>query len=420
MTEPTTEPVHTADPAFRPNHWRLAVAQLLSGVGIASGIAVGAVLVEEISGSTELAGVAQTATILGAGVVGYPLSKFAFTHGRRAALGVGFGLGAVGAALILLGVELEQLWILFAGLALCGSAQAAGLQSRYAATDLAPPERRASAMSVVVWATTVGSVAGPQLSAPGAALGRALGLNELVGPYLFSVIAFVLATLITLNMRKPRRPLSETSGGRHATLLECLKVAGRNRWALFGMTSVVAGHIMMVAVMVMTPLHMHHQDMSLELVGIVISGHILGMYGLSPIVGWLTDRAGPRVVVYIGMGLFLAAFSVGILDAATDSQLTRLIPTLFLLGVGWSCTLIAGSTIVAEAVEPDIQVPFQGTVDTLMNLGGAGITAATGTVLAFFGFVGINLMATGVLAVLLLVALTAGSVRRPVQALEAG
>lgn len=397
----------TTDPAYRPNQWRLALAQLLSGIGIASGVAVGAVLVEDISGSTNVAGFAQTATVLGAGLLAFPLSRMAYAKGRRTALGLGFGLGAAGAVCILLGVQARFLPLMFLGLALFGSATASGLQSRYAATDLAPPSQRARAMSIVVWATTVGSVAGPQLSAPGAKLGSALGLNSLVGPYLFSITAFVLATLVTLSMRRPQRPLSGGTSGRNLSMLECLRVAWNHPLTLLGMVAVITGQMMMTSVMVMTPLHMHHQDMGLELVGIVISSHILGMYGLSPVVGWMADKIGPRMVIYLGMAIFALAFVVGILDATGHSSLNRLIPALVLLGVGWSCTLIAGSTLVAQSVASDIKVPMQGTVDTFMNFGAAGITALAGSVLAMWGFVGINLMATVVLSILALVALRA-------------
>ena len=401
------ESASSVDPAFKPNQWRLASAQLLSGIGIASGVAVGAVLVEEISGSTRLAGLAQTATVVGAGVLAYPLAKLAFASGRRVALAIGFGIGAIGALLILAGVQLRAAPLLFLGLALFGSATASGLQSRYAATDLAPPHQRARAMSVVVWATTVGSVAGPQLSKPGAVLGRSMGLNHLVGPYLFSVTAFILAALITLSMRTPRVPLHQASPSAKVSMLECLTVAWQHPLTLLGMVAVVTGQMMMTSVMVMTPLHMHHQDMGLELVGVVISGHILGMYGLSPVVGWLSDKWGPVRVIILGMAIFAIAFAAGILDAVGESQLTRLIPALFLLGVGWSCTLIAGSTLVAQSVAAELRVPMQGTVDTVMNFGAAAITAVAGSVLAWWGFVGINLMATCVLLVLGLVVLRA-------------
>ncbi|MGD8215232.1 MFS transporter [Aestuariimicrobium sp. Y1814] len=404
----TPEPPTAVDPAYRPNQWRLALAQLLSGIGIASGVAVGAVLVEEVSGSTSVAGFAQTATILGAGLLAFPLSRLAHSRGRRIALGLGFGLGAVGALFILLGVQTRQLAVLFLGLALFGAATAAGLQSRYAATDLAPPQMRARAMSIVVWATTVGSVAGPHLSAPGAALGRLLGLNHLVGPYLFSVLAFVTATLVTLSMKRPQQPLGEVhQAGRNVSVAECLRVAWNHPMTLFGLVAVVTGQMMMTVVMVMTPLHMYHRDMSLEVVGIVISSHILGMYGLSPLVGWAIDRLGAPKVIHTGMVLFLAAFAVGILDAVGQSHLVRLIPALTLLGVAWSCTMLAGSALVTATVDPGIRVPMQGTVDAFMNFGAAGITAFAGVVLAWQGFVGINLMATAVLFVLLLAAVRA-------------
>ncbi|WP_022909443.1 MFS transporter [Aestuariimicrobium kwangyangense] len=399
--------VEPVDPAFGANQWRLALAQLLSGVGIASGVAVGAVLVEETSGSTQLAGFAQTATVIGAGLLAFPLSRLARLRGRRVALGLGFGLGALGAVLILTGVQIGQPVLLFLGLTLFGSATASGLQSRYAATDLAPEHMRARAMSVVVWATTVGSVAGPQLSAPGAALGRALGLNHLVGPYLFSVTAFVLAALVTVSMRKPQRPLHQPGVHRNVSMKECLLVAWRHPVVLLGMVAVITGQMMMTVVMVMTPLHMYHHAMGLEIVGIVISSHILGMYGLSPLVGWLVDRWGAQRVIVLGMGIFLVAFAVGILDALGQSHLVRLIPALTLLGIGWSCTLIAGSTLVAQTVEPELKVPMQGTVDTFMNFGAAAITASAGTVLAWQGFVGINLLATCVLVLLVVVAVRA-------------
>lgn len=396
------------DPAFRPNQWRLALAQLLSGVGIASGVAVGAVLVEDVSGSTRLAGFAQTATVIGAGLLAFPLARLAYSSGRRIALGFGFGIGALGALLIVVGVQLRLAPLLFGGLICFGSASASGLQSRYAATDLAPAGSRARAMSVVVWATTVGSVAGPQLSAPGAALGRAVGLNHLVGPYLFSGVALGLAALVTLSMRRPRSPLHRVEDGRRRSMRDCLVVAWRQPLTFLGLVAVVTGQMMMTSVMVMTPLHMHHHDMGLELVGIVISGHILGMYGLSPLVGWLSDRWGPQRVIALGMGIFALAFAGGIADALGHSNLARLVPALFLLGVGWSCTLIAGSTLVAQSVDAEFRVPMQGTVDTVMNFGAAAITALAGTVLAWWGFVGINLMATCVLLVLLVVFIRAG------------
>lgn len=107
------------------------------------------------------------------------------------------------------------------------------------------------------------------------------------------------------------------------------------------------------------------------------------------------------------MALLAITFAAGIWDAASGSTLARLIPTLFLLGLAWSCTMIAGSALVAETVEGEMRLAFQGTVDTVMNLGAGLVTATTGTVLALWGFVGIYLLASAVLVLLVLVALRA-------------
>lgn len=261
----------------RHNQWRLAVAQLLSGVGIASGIAVGAVLVEQLSGSTRLAGFAQTATILGAAASAYPLARLATARGRRWALGLGFGLGTLGAVLVLVGVQAGLTAMLFAGLALFGGATAAGLQSRYAAIDFArpsaPPEPCPSSCGRRRWAPSPGRSSRP----PAHGSGRRWGWTRSSGPTCFSLTSFALATLVVLGVRGAGTATAPDVGPRRASMADCLALAWRRPLAFLGLAAVVLGHVMMVAVMVMTPLHMHHQDMALVVVGIVISGHILGM-----------------------------------------------------------------------------------------------------------------------------------------------
>src|SRR5699024_5830751 len=167
---------------------KLITAQLLSGAGIASGYAVGGLLAEEITGQTAMAGVAQRSVILGVGLIAYPLDVLAGRSGRRKALA--------------LGIVLQFLPLFMLGMMMCGSSTASGLQARYAAVDLADPAAAGRAMSLVVWATTVGSVLGPSFTAPGAHLGETLGMNGLAGPYLISMAAFALATLFASTLTK--------------------------------------------------------------------------------------------------------------------------------------------------------------------------------------------------------------------------
>lgn len=387
---------------------RLIIAQLLCGVGIASGVAVGGLLAEHVTGTTEAAGFAQTAVVIGAGLFAIPLARLAARRGRRWSLSTGFAVGAAGALLILLAVATMQWWLLFLGMMLFGSGTATNLQSRYAATELVGPGQQARAMSVVLWATTVGSVAGPNLSEPGSRLGGAIGINPLSGPYLFSVVSFVLAAVVTCTLRAGGTVRRRPAGPVPAGAWQALRSAVRNPRALAALATIVGGQMMMVAVMVMTPVTMNHNGMSLELVGLVISVHIVGMYAASPLFGWLADRIGPLKIIVIGAALFVVAFVLGAVDAtAAQSQMPRVMIALGILGLGWSASIIGGSTLLTQAVSSEIKVPLQGAVDSMMNFGAAGLAALAGPILAWGGFLAVNMMAAVVLLPVVLLVLRA-------------
>ena len=388
---------------------KLIIAQLFSGAGIASGYAVGGLLAEEISGRTAMAGFAQMSVILGAGLVAYPLAALAGRSGRRTALTLGFGIGTLGAGVVLLGVAVQFLPLFMLGMMMCGSSTAAGLQARYAAVDLADPAAAGRAMSLVVWATTIGSVLGPSFTEPGARLGDALGMNGLAGPYLISMTAFALATLAASTLARGVEPSTEGNTQVAGTAAPAtLKLGAALRFALarpvplFAIVTIITGQMMMTNVMVMTPVHMDHQEFSLGAIGIVVSIHIAGMYALSPVFGWMADRWGPGTVIAAGTGVFILTITLGVIDAlAPVSSMVLLSTALLLLGVGWSMFLIGGSALLTSSVPTHAKIPLQGASDSAMNLGGALMAAMAGTVLETSGFLGINLMATGVLLITL-------------------
>lgn len=420
---------------------KLITAQLLSGAGIASGYAVGGLLAEEITGKTSMAGIAQMSVILGAGLIAYPLAVLAGRSGRRNALTLGFGIGTVGAGVVLLGVATQFLPLFMLGMMMCGSSTASGLQARYAAVDLADPAAAGRAMSLVVWATTIGSVLGPNFTDPGAHLGAALGMNGLAGPYLISMAAFALATLTASTLARgieagtdhptdniaastatdpsdaeagpgpgaeagtePGTRTTTPTAGPHPTMKlgEALRFALARPVPLFAMITIITGQMMMTNVMVMTPVHMDHQEFTLGAIGIVVSIHIAGMYALSPVFGWMADKWGPGIVIASGVVIFVVTISLGVIDAsAKESSMVLLSFALSLLGIGWSMFLIGGSALLTASVPAHAKVPLQGASDSAMNLGGALMAAMAGSVLEFGGFLWINLMATVVLIITL-------------------
>jgi len=369
----------------------LAATQILSGVGVAGTVAAGSLLVSSISNSETLAGLSQTTAVLGAAAMAIPLAKLTQRGGRRSGLSVGYTFGLIGAALAIFGGSQRVLIAMLFGTFLVGAASAAGYQARFAATDLADDSQRSRQLSYVVWGSTIGAVAGPNLMEPSGALAEALGLPKLVGPYILALVALGLGALVIWLFLKPDPYLTAASlrpqSEEHHELLSArktLKLIRANPSALFAIAAIAFGHVAMVSVMVMTPVHMAHVDVTLTVIGLVISIHIVGMYAFSPIVGSLSDRLGRRWVIQMGVIILLAACLIsGLADPHSSLQLGF---GLFLLGLGWSCTLIAGSTLLSESVETELRPSSQGASDLLMNLMGAGGGAMAGVIIGTLGY----------------------------------
>ncbi|MFG1895215.1 MFS transporter [Micromonospora zamorensis] len=400
----------------------LFTTQIIGGIGVTIGIAVGALLAARIAG-TAVAGVAQSAGVVGAALLAVPVTRIMARHGRRPGLVLAYAIGAVGGVLVVLAAATRWVPLLFLGMLLFGGGTAANLQARYTAVDLAEPARRGRQLSLIVWATTIGAVAAPNFAALADRVTTGWGLPPLAGPFAFSAAAFVLAAVVLLGLLRPdplltaRRlaaagpPLAAdapaTAVAAQTPAAAPVKVrapraAGmRTAWSVvrgrpaarLGIAAVAVGHLVMVAVMAMTPVRLgeSHADADvLRLVGIVLSLHIAGMYAFSPVVGWLTDRFGRRAVILGGVGLLLAACAV----AGTAGHHTpRLSVGLVLLGLGWSGTMVAGSTLLSESVPAGVRPSVQGFSDLIMGLAGAAAAVVSGFVMQFAGYPVLTLLA---------------------------
>lgn len=369
----------------------LASAQVLTGVGTVGTVAAGSLLVASISNSETYAGLAQTSGVLGAAAMAIPLARLTKKGGRRLALSTGYLCGALGAVTAILGGTTRTLALMLIGAFLVGAASAAGYQARFAAVDLAVDENRARRLSFVVWGSTVGAVTGPNLMGPSGAIAESMGLPRLVGPYLLALVTLTLAGMIILIYLRPDPYLLSISDREstdkvivHHSTKSTLKFIRHNPNALFAITSIAIGHLAMVSVMVMTPVHMAHVDVTLTIIGLVISVHVAGMYALSPIVGYLSDLLGRKLVIQIGV--LILFISCVISGRAPGNSTVGLGIGLFLLGLGWSCTLIAGSALLSESVSDEFRSSSQGTSDLAMNLVGAGGGAAAGIIIATLSY----------------------------------
>ena len=369
----------------------LATTAVLAGIGVAGTTAAGSLLVKQITGSDSLAGLTQTFSVLGAAFMALPLARVTSSHGRRPALAMGWSTAAFGMLVAVLGGVLRNVPLMLLGSLLGGAGAAAGYQARFGAVDLATNERRARDLSFVVWASTVGSVSGPNLLPWTTSLAASLGLPKLVGPYLFGSVMLASAAAFALIRLRPDPYVlarKEEAGRASHSLKASLALLRANHRARQAIAAVVIGHIAMVSVMVMTPVHMGEHSASLRIIGLVISVHVLGMYAFAPVMGWLSDRVGRLNVVRIGVVILLLSLLLSGLASPHDNVTLGI--GLFLLGLGWSATLVAGSTMLSEAVEVADRPTAQGASDLLMNTGAAIGGAVAGVIIAVSSFTALN------------------------------
>jgi len=368
----------------------LALGQVLGGLGVASTVAAGSLLVAGITGSEAMAGLAQTSGVLGAAAMAIPLSKLTSRGGRRLALTSGYALGALGALFAITGGSYRNIVLMLIGTFLVGAASAAGYQSRFAAVDLATDVSRARNLSVVVWGATIGAVAGPNLMEPSGYIALHFGLPQLVGPYLFASVTLTLAAVLLISLLRPDPYLYAAKLADAPRIMqtkntrEVLQQIRKIPRALLALLTIAIGHVVMVSIMVMTPVYMAHVDVQLRVIGIVISIHVAGMYAFSPVIGWLTDQLGRFKT--IGFGFVVLLTSTIISGTAGAAQSVQLAIGLFLLGLGWSATLIAGSTLLAESVPQEIKTGSQGVADLVMNLSGALGGALAGIIITVLSY----------------------------------
>ncbi|GAB3605674.1 MFS transporter [Conyzicola nivalis] len=381
----------------------LSVGQVLGGLGLGAGLSLGAIIAAELSGSPAWSGMAATMTTLGAAAAAIPLARLARARGRRVALTVGALVAALGAVVTITSVVVDSFPLLLLALALLGSGTAVALQSRFAATDLASSKHRARDLSLVVWATSLGAIVGPNLVGPGESVGAALGLPPLAGSFVFTVVAQIVAAVVyVVGLRPDPLLLRQELDAAPATPSSVAPAVGSPRRAAFAITAVALSHAVMVSVMSMTPVHLSGHGSSITIIGLVISLHIAGMYLLSPVFGALADRAGRVPVILLGQGIFVAALVT--VAVAADSQ-TGVTVGLVLLGLGWSASTVAGSALLAESVAAERRSILQGRSDLAMNIAGALGGALAGPVLALLGYSGLASLALVIVTVTVVLAI---------------
>jgi MFS family permease len=379
--------------------WVLFTVAALGSTGYIAAVTVGTLVAAELSGGPALGGLPTTTTTIGTAVAASLIALVMLRAGRRLGLLLGLAVGVLGGAVVFLSVLTASIPLLLLGSAFTGFANASGNLGRYIAADMATPDRRASALGLVVWGTTIGAVIGPNLTAPAGEAAVAVGLPELAGPYVLTVVFIGLAWIVSAILLRPEPyALADpsalpTEADSHIDAPALRTIVARPSVAV-ALVTLVGVQVVMVLIMTMTPIHLTDHGHDLATVGFVLSAHTFGMFGLSPITGRLTDRFGSPAVIAAGLAALAAAALLAALAPPDGGILLTF--ALFLLGYGWNLGFVAASSMLSHGLALAERTRIQGIADTLTWGTAAFASLASGLVVAaasytILGFVGVGL-----------------------------
>ena len=418
MTGSAAAPISSGIAAEPPEQRRtlavLLLAQILSGAGLAAGITVGALLAEQMMGSSRLSGLPTVFFTIGSAAAAVGLGRMSQRFGRRAGLSAGYFTGAVGCVGAVVAAAIGSITLLFASMLIYGVGAATNLQARYAGADLAAPSRRGRAVSIVLVATAVGAILGPNLVRATGTLATKIGFPALAGPFMLAALSYVSSALVLWLLLRPdplllARRLADDASSRttpdattESQAAPTAAAESRQKWSwplASGAGIMIITQLIMVAIMTITPIHIEHHGHGIEVTGIVIGAHVAGMFLPSPFSGWLVDRFG-YLAIAVASGVTLLA--AGLIAAWTPvDSVAMLVLALVLLGVGWNLGLVSGTTLVTDAVPLATRARTQGMVDLGIALAGAGGGLSSGLIFAATSYATLTL-AGGLLALLVI------------------
>ena len=408
---PTSPSIVVEPPEQRRTLAVLLLAQILSGAGLAAGITVAALLAEQMLGSSRWSGLPTVFFTVGSAAAAVGLGRLSQRFGRRAGLSTGYLIGALGTVGVVVAAGMGNIVLFFASMIAYGAGAATNLQARYAGADLAAPSRRGRAVSIVLVATAVGAILGPNLVSTTGMVATKIGFPALAGPFMLAGLAYSAGAIVLWLLLRPdplllARSIAAEVSSRSATPAapsEAGAVPGpRQRWSwalASGAGIMILTQLIMVAIMTITPIHIEHHGHGVGVTGIVIGAHVAGMFLPSPFSGWLVDRYG-YLAIAVAAGVTLLAAGLIAAWAPVDSVAT-LVLALVLLGVGWNLGLVSGTTVVTDAVPLETRARTQGVVDLGIALAGAGGGLSSGLIFAATSYTTLTLT-SGLLALLII------------------
>ncbi len=353
------------------------------------------IISSKLSGSDNWAGIPSTIVLLGRAAFALPFGYLMDRLGRRLAMSGGYSLAIIGSLISVWAILISNFLLFLIGALLIGMSRAPGDQSRYIGAEVFHSSRRAKVIGFIVFAGTIGSISGPLLVPISATWIGNLGFPEEIGPFIIAAFLMTCATLAVFLFLRPdplhlgeeiaaaeaaQNPNSiENIADKEGRPLSQIFAAPLVQLAVFSM---LISFFVMTFLMVITPLHMDHNEHTTGAISGVIMAHTLGMFGLSWMTGWLIDKFGRVQMILAGS----AVLAISCILAPLSLQVPILGLALFLLGLGWNYCFVAGSSLLSDALAVHEHARGQGASEAVVAIG-AGLAGLTvGIVFGWGGF----------------------------------
>ena len=330
----------------------LACCQALLLVNNAALIAMNGLVGYALAPSKALATVGVTSFVLGSAVAAMPASLWMARVGRRRGFMTGSIVAVIGSATCAFALSMSSFALYCLGTAIIGVYTAFGLQYRFAAAEVAAPDFKAKAISLVLAGGIAGGFLGPEASR----WGRDLFAVPFLGSFLVMSGFALLALGVQSQVRVPMPAMASTDGGRRLS-----KIAAQPAFVV-AVLAAALGYGVMNLLMTATPLAMSFCNHPYAAAAFVIEWHVVGMYAPGFFTGGLIQRFG--VLKVIIAGTLLVAIAIGI--SVSGNEIAHFWTALVSLGVGWNLMYTGGTTLLTEAYGAQDKAKTQGLNDFIV------------------------------------------------------
>jgi MFS family permease len=270
--------------------------------------------------------------------------------GRKASFQLGLLVSILSCLLCAWAVAHKSFWLMLLGTVVAGYYQANGQLYRFAASELARPDWKEKAVSLVLAGGLFGAVLGPNL----AAQTRSLLSVPFAGAYLCLALV-ALAAMLAIGRIDFAPPAANTHAGSGRPLSEIV------RQPVFIASAAAAslGYGVMNLLMSATPIAMQQCGHAFDSTALVLQWHVIGMFAPGFFTGHLIKRIGVMKVLWAGVALNLACIAM----ALAGVDVMHFVVSLFFLGVGWNFLFTAGTTLALRAYRPEEKDKAQGAIN---------------------------------------------------------